>query len=174
MSKDIDSGSPVERRLTALGLDLPNPFAPVGSYVNAVQAGELLVLGGHVPVDTHDQVVFGKLGADLSVAAGREAARLAGLSALSTIREVLGGLDRVRRILSLRGVVNATPDFLSHTQVIDGASDVFIELFGDAGKHARLAVGVNSLPANIALEIELLVEVDSGNPVWNIGDSSDS
>lgn len=150
--------SSLDERLRAL--ELPAPFSPAGTYVNAVRAGGFLVLGGHVPVDVESNIVSGKLGAELDLADGRRAARLAALSALSTMREALGDLDRVRRIVSLRGVVNATPEFVQHTQVIDAASDVFVELFGEAGRHARLAIGVNSLPANLALEIELLVEVN--------------
>lgn len=142
-------------------LELPEVFRPVGSYLNAVRMGDLLVLGGHIPIAADGQIVFGKLGADLDVGAGRTAAGLAAMSALATIRAELGSLDRVKRVVSLRGVVNATPDFVGHTQVIDGASDVFIKVFGDAGQHARLAVGVSSLPANLALEIELLVETHS-------------
>ncbi len=149
-----------ERRLAELGITPADPFPPAGTYVNAVRTGNLLVLGGHVPWDPPDRVVLGKLGADLDVDAGREAARLAAVSALSTIRHELGTLDAVRRIVSLRGVVNATPDFTAHTQVVDGASDVFVAVFGDAGRHARLAVGVGSLPVDLALEIELLVEVE--------------
>ena len=103
--------------------------------------------------------MHGKLGADLDVEAGRRAARFAAISALATIRSALGTLDAVKQIVSVRGVVNATPDFMSHTQVIDGASAVFVDVFGDAGRHARLAVGVSSLPANLALEIELTIEV---------------
>ena len=142
-----------------LGLELPEPFPPAGIYVNAVRTGNLLVLGGHIPVGK-DHVVLGKLGDDLDVDAGRQAARLAALSALATLRAELGSLDRVVRIVSLRGVVNATPDFMAHTQVIDGASEVFEQVFGE--RHARLAVGVSSLPANLALEIELVVEIDGG------------
>jgi enamine deaminase RidA (YjgF/YER057c/UK114 family) len=148
-----------DARVEELGLELPAPFPPAGVYVNAVRTGNLLVLGGHIPVGT-DHVVLGKLGDDLDVDAGREAARLAALSALATLRDALGSLDRVVRIVSVRGVVNATPDFMAHTQVIDGASDVFEQVFGE--RHARLAAGVSSLPANLALEIELLVEVDDG------------
>jgi enamine deaminase RidA (YjgF/YER057c/UK114 family) len=148
-----------EARLEELGLELPAPFPPAGTYVNTVRTGNLLVLGGHIPIDAQNTVVFGKLGADLDLEDGRRAARLAALSALSSIRETLGSLDAVARIVSLRGVVNATPDFMAHTQVVDAASDVFVEVFGDAGRHARLAVGVSSLPVNLALEIELLVEV---------------
>lgn len=104
-------------------------------------------------------VVQGKLGAELGVDAGYDAARLAGLCALATMRQEPGGLDAVRRIVKLYGVVNATPDFVAHTKVINGASDLFVEVFGYAGQHARLAVGVSSLPFNIALEIELIAEV---------------
>jgi enamine deaminase RidA (YjgF/YER057c/UK114 family) len=101
----------------------------------------------------------GKLGAELDVEAGQRAARLAALSALSTMQVELGSLDRVVRMVSLRGLVNSTPEFQGHTQVIDGASDLLVEIFGDQGQHARLAVGVSSLPADLPLEIELLVEV---------------
>ena len=148
-----------EGRLTALGIELPDPFPPAGEYINAVRTGDLLILGGHVPFSPPQTIVLGKLGADLDVDAGREAARFAAISALATIRSELGTLDAVKRILLVRGVVNAAPDFIGHTQVIDGASEVFVEVFGDAGRHARLAVGVSSLPANIALEIEVTVEV---------------
>jgi enamine deaminase RidA (YjgF/YER057c/UK114 family) len=147
-----------DARVEELGLQLPDPFPPAGIYVNAVRTGNLLVLGGHIPVGT-DHVVLGKLGEDLDVDAGRAAARLAALSALATLRAELGSLDRVVRIVSLRGVVNATPDFMAHTQVIDGASEVLEQVFGE--RHARLAVGVSSLPANLALEIELIAEVDA-------------
>jgi enamine deaminase RidA (YjgF/YER057c/UK114 family) len=144
-----------EGRLAALGIELPDPFPPAGEYINAVRTGDLLILGGHVPFNPPQTIVLGKLGADLDVDAGREAARFAAISALATIRSELGTLDAVKRILLVRGVVNAAPDFIGHTQVIDGASEVFV----DAGRHARLAVGVSSLPANIALEIEVTVEV---------------
>lgn len=148
-----------EGRLAALGIELPDPFPPAGEYINAVRTGDLLILGGHIPFNPPQTIVFGKLGADLDVDAGREAARFAAVSALATIRSELGTLDAVKRILLVRGVVNAAPDFIGHTQVIDGASEVFVEVFGDAGRHARLAVGVSSLPANIALEIEVTAEV---------------
>jgi len=148
-----------EGRLAALGIELPDPFPPAGEYINAVRTGDLLILGGHVPFNPPQTIVLGKLGADLDVDAGREAARFAAISALATIRSELGTLDAVKRVLLVRGVVNAAPDFIGHTQVIDGASEVFVEVFGDAGRHARLAVGVSSLPANIALEIEVTLEV---------------
>lgn len=148
-----------ESRLRELGIELPDPFPPAGQYVNAVRTGDLLILGGHIPFSPPETLILGKLGTDLDVEAGRRAARFAAISALATIRSALGTLDAVRRIVSVRGVVNAAPDFIGHTQVIDGASEVFVDVFGDAGRHTRLAVGVSSLPANLALEIELTVEV---------------
>ncbi len=108
--------------------------------------------------------MFGRLGEDLDVAAGRRAARLAALSALATIRDELGSLDRVARVVSVLGVVNATPQFTHHTQVVDGASDVFVALWGRRGRHTRLAVGFSSLPANLALEITMTVQVRSCRP----------
>lgn len=158
MLEPLQQSSP-EVRLRELGIDLPAPFPPAGEYVNAVRAGELLVLGGHIPFSPPETLVLGKLGADLDIAAGRQAARFAAISALATIRSALGTLDAVKQVVSLRGVVNSTPDFIGHTQVIDSASEVFVDVFGDAGRHARLAVGVSSLPANLALEIELTLVV---------------
>lgn len=158
MLEPLQQASP-ELRLRELGIDLPAPFPPAGEYVNAVRTGDLLILGGHIPFNPPETLVLGKLGADLDVAAGRRAARFAAINALATLRSVLGTLDAVTQIVSVRGVVNAVPDFIGHTQVIDGASEVFVDVFGDAGRHARLAVGVSSLPANLALEIELTVEV---------------
>ena len=148
----------IDARLRQLGIVVAAPFPPVGSYVNWVRVGDLLVLGGQVPWDPPDRLVQGRLGQDLDGERGREAARLAAVNALGGIREALGGLGQVRRIVSLRGVVNATPEFAEHTQVIDAASDVFVKVFGDSGRHARLAFGVSSLPANMALEIELVVQ----------------
>lgn len=158
---DREDSTGAGQRLAAMGIVLPPPFPPVGSYVNHVQTGDHLVLGGQVPWDPPDRIVQGRLGADLDLEQGREAARLAAVNALSSIREALGELDEVERIVSLQGVVNATADFTQHTQVIDAASDVFVGVFGDRGRHARLAVGVCSLPANMALEIELSVQVRS-------------
>lgn len=148
-----------DARLAELGIELPDPFPPAGEYINAVRTGDLLILGGHIPFSPPQTVVFGKLGADLDVDAGRVAARFAAITALATIRSELGTLDAVKQIVLVRGVVNSAADFIGHTRVIDGASEVFVNVFGDAGRHARLAVGVSSLPANIALEIEVTVEV---------------
>lgn len=158
MLEPLQQVSP-EARLVELGIDLPAPFPPAGQYVNAVRTGDLLVLGGHIPFHPPETLVLGKLGADLDIAAGRQAARFAAINALATIRSTLGTLDAIKQVVLVRGVVNAAPDFIGHTQVIDGASDVFVGVFGEAGRHARLAVGVSSLPANLALEIEVTLEV---------------
>jgi enamine deaminase RidA (YjgF/YER057c/UK114 family) len=127
--------------------------------VNAVRSGNLLFLAGHVPYRPGGALVIGKLGAGMEIPEGKEAARLAALGVLATLREELGTLDRVARIVNLNGLVNSTPEFVAHTLVINGASDLLVEVFGDAGQHARLAVGVPSLPAGMALEIQVTVEV---------------
>ena len=148
-----------EERVRELGLEVPaEPFKPAGQYVNATRSGNLLFIAGQVPAKPDGSIVRGKLGADMDVAAGYETARLAALGALATIRAELGSLDEVERILRVYGVVNSTPDFMLHTRVMDGASDLLVEVFGEAGKHARLAVGVASLPAGMALEFETTVE----------------
>jgi len=152
-----------ESRLAALGVDLPRLFPPAGTYVNAVRSGSLVFLAGHIPYHPDGSVAFGKLGLDVDVETGYAAARGAALAMLVTIRETLGTLDLVGRIVRVSGLVNAAPDFTQHTRVIDGASDVLVEVFGEAGRHARLAVGVSSLPANICLEVDAIVEVKDGD-----------
>jgi enamine deaminase RidA (YjgF/YER057c/UK114 family) len=148
-----------EARVKELGLEIPPPFKPAGQYVNTIRSGNLLFLAGHVPYRADGSIVRGKLGEDMDVNAGYEAGKLAALGALATLRDELGSLDKVTRIVRVYGVVNATPDFMLHTRVIDGTSDLLVEVFGDAGRHARLAVGVSSLPAGLALEIDLIAEV---------------
>jgi enamine deaminase RidA (YjgF/YER057c/UK114 family) len=148
-----------EQRIIELGLEMPQYRAPAGTFVHAVRTGNLMMLSGHAPIRADGSVIFGRLGETLDVDAGYGAARVAAIGALATLRHELGSLDRVVRIVRMYGVVNATPEFLQHTQVINGASDLLVEVFGEAGKHARLAVGVSSLPFNIALEVELTVEL---------------
>jgi enamine deaminase RidA (YjgF/YER057c/UK114 family) len=148
-----------EARLRALELALPSVPPPAGTYVHAVRTGNLLFTAGHVPFRHDGTPVIGRLGQDLDADAGYAAARAAGLGILATLRHELGSLDAVRRIVKVNGIVNATPEFLEHTKVMNGASDLFVEVFGDAGKHARLAVGYASLPWNISLEVELIAEV---------------
>jgi enamine deaminase RidA (YjgF/YER057c/UK114 family) len=148
-----------EARVRELGLELPALGPPAGTFVHAVRTGNLVFLSGHIPIRPDGSVIFGKLGQDLDADAGYEAARVAALGTLATLRHELGSLDRVRRIVKLNGVVNATPDFFEHTKVINGASDLLVEVFGEAGQHARLAVGYPSLPWNICLEVELVAEI---------------
>ena len=148
-------------RLVALGFELPSLPPAVGSYVNAVEAGSLLFLAGHAPIRADGSVVVGRLGEDLDLAAGYDAARVAALGVLVTLEHALGTLDRVRRILRVYGVVNATAEFAEHSRVVNGASDLLVEVFGESGRHTRLAVGVASLPFNIALEIEVTATIEA-------------
>ena len=150
-----------EVRLAELGLELPAWRPPAGTFVHAVRTGNMLYTSGHAPIRADGSVVLGRLGDGLDVDAGYDAARVAALNLLATIRHELGSLDRVARIVRVLGTVNATPEFIQHTQVINGASDLLIEVFGESGKHARLAVGVSSLPFNIALECEAIIELQT-------------
>lgn len=159
MSETAAHSTGAETRVHEMGLELPAIRPPAGTYVHAVVSGDVIYLAGHVPIRGDGSVVFGKLGVDLDLAAGYDAARVCALSALATLRHELGSLDRVERMLRVYAVVNAAPDFTGHTAVANGASDLFVAVFGDAGAHARLAVGVSSLPANIACEIEVTARV---------------
>jgi enamine deaminase RidA (YjgF/YER057c/UK114 family) len=148
-----------EARFAALGLKLPSPPKPFATYATATLHGDLLYTSGHGPLRADGSFVLGKLGATLDVAEGREAARLTGLAILATIRAKLGSFDRVARIVKVLGMVNATPDFTEHPQVINGCSDLFVQVFGDVALAARSAVGTNSLPSGIAVEIEAILAV---------------
>lgn len=148
-----------EAKLKELGIELPERMTPQGSYVPAVRTGNLLFLSGAGPIGGDGKPVRGKLGYDLELEQGQAAARLVALQLLASIRQELGSLDRVSRIVKVLGMVNCTPDFGQQPQVINGASDLFVELWGEAGRHARSAVGMASLPVGIAVEIEMIVEV---------------
>ena len=152
--------APVEARLQELGIELPEPSTPVANYVNAVRSGKLVFLAGKGPLRPDGTNITGKLGADLSIEEGYEAARLTGINQLAALRAELGSLDRVQRIVKVTGMVNAAPNFTDHPKVINGFSDLMVEVFGERGKHARAAVGMGSLPSNIAVEIEMIVEVE--------------
>jgi enamine deaminase RidA (YjgF/YER057c/UK114 family) len=143
-----------EARIKELSLTLRTPMSPAGTFVHVVRADPWVFAGGHFPITADGQVIRGKLGATLSTEEGYAAARLAAIAMLSSLRAELGTLDHIDRIVKLFGVVNATPEFIQHTQVINGASDLLVEVFGDAARHVRLAVGVSSLPFDLALEIE--------------------
>ncbi len=149
-----------EDKLKALGIELPAASSPVANYVNAVRTGNLVFLAGKGPKQPDGNYITGKVGSDLTVEQGYEAARLVGINQLAVLKTELGNLDRVKRIVKVLGMVNATEDFTNHPEVINGFSDLMVEVFGEKGKHARAAVGMGSLPRNIAVEIEMIVEVE--------------
>ena len=150
-----------EKRLRELKIQLPPLTAPVANYVNAVRAGNLLFLAGKGPSVVDGVRPQGKLGREFSVEQGYAFARSTGLALLAVIRAELGTLDRVKRIVKVLGMVNAVPDFADQPKVINGCSDLFVEVFGERGRHARSAVGMGSLPSGIPVEIEAIVEVGS-------------
>lgn len=150
----------VERRIEELGLKLlPKPSKPVGTYVGCVRAGDLVFVSGHGPRRPDGSLVTGQVGRDLTLEQGQEAARLAALNLLTTLQAELGDLDRISRVVKVLGMVWAAPDFKDHPKVINGCSDLLVEIFGERGRHARSAVGMGSLPAGIAVEIEMVVQV---------------
>lgn len=149
-----------EKKITELGIDLPQPSSPVANYVNAVRTGNLLFLSGKGPNLPEGGYVNGKVGQDLTIEEGRNAARLVAISQLAVLKAELGDLNKVKRIVKVLGMVNCGPEFTEQPQVINGFSDLMVEVFGEKGKHARSAVGMNALPSNIAVEIELIVEVE--------------
>jgi enamine deaminase RidA (YjgF/YER057c/UK114 family) len=148
-----------ERRLVELGIELPASAAPVANYVPAVRTGSLLFVSGHGPIRLDGTLIVGKVGADLDLDAAQTAARVVGLNLLATMRQELGSLDEVSRIVKVLGMVNATPGFTQIPAVIDGCSDLLVSVFGDCGRHARSAVGMGELPFGISVEIELVAEV---------------
>jgi enamine deaminase RidA (YjgF/YER057c/UK114 family) len=149
-----------EDRVRELGLNLEGAGPPAGNYVPTVRTGDLVYVSGQLPVRADGSRVTGRLGQDLTVEEGYQAARFCGVALLARLRGELGSLDRVRRIVKVTGFVNAAPEFVEHAQVINGASDLLAEVFGDAGKHARAAVGMSSLPAGCAVEVELIAEAE--------------
>ena len=149
----------VEAKLKELKIELPEPLVPAGNYVGAKTVGKLVYLSGEGP-RLPNGVISGKLGEDLSVEEGREAARLVGLNMLTTLRNHIGDLDRVKQVVKVFGMVNALPNFKQHPSVINGFSDLMVEVFGDKGRGARSAVGMSSLPFQIACEVEMIVEIE--------------
>ena len=149
-----------EQKLKELGIELIEPTKPIANYVKAVRTGNLVFLSGHGPSKSDGTSVKGKVGADLSLEEGKEAARIAAISLLSTLKAEIGDLNKVVRIVKVTGMVNCTPDFYDQPKVINGCSDLLVEIFGDKGRHARAAVGMVSLPSNIAVEIDMVVEVE--------------
>lgn len=151
-----------EDRLAELQLELPEVSAPSGNFVRTVRTGSLLFVSGHGPDRGDGTRVQGKVGRDLDLAEAQAAARLVGLGLLSTMRRELGSLDEISRIVKLLGMVNSAPGFDQQPAVINGCSDLLVEVFGEAGRHARSAVGMAELPYGIPVEIELIAELRSG------------
>ena len=150
----------VEDRLKEMGIELPSAITPVANYVPAVVTGNWVFLSGHGPVKEDGTLITGKVGADLTVEQGYETARLIAIGLLGSLKAEIRDLDRVKRIVKLLGLVNCTAEFTDQPKVINGASDFLVEVFGEKGKHARSAVGTNALPMNIAVEIEMIVEIE--------------
>ena len=150
----------VEKRLKDLAIALPEAPKPVANYVRAVKAGNLLFVSGHGPYNDGQTPLSGKLGKELTVEEGYKTARNVAMNCLASVKATLGDLDQVKRVVKLLGMVNCTEDFKDHPKVVNGASDFLVEVFGEAGKHARSAVGMQSLPNGIPVEIEMILEVD--------------
>jgi len=148
-----------DKRLKELGIELPPVSPPVANYVNAVRAGNLLFLAGKGPSEVDGMRPQGKLGKDFDVQQGYKFARSVGLALLAVMKDELGSLDKVKRVVKVLGMVNGTPEFTDQPKVINGCSDLFVQVLGERGRHARSAVGMGSLPNGIPVEIECIVEV---------------
>ncbi len=149
-----------EQKLEEMGIRLPAVSKPIANYVSAVRVGNLLYLSGKGPSDSNGVYISGKLGKELSIEKGYAAARLTAMHHLAVLKAELGDLSKVKRIVKVLGMVNSVPEFADHPKVINGYSDLMVQVFGDKGKHARSAVGMGSLPMNMAVEVEVIVEVD--------------
>ena len=149
----------IEETLSSLGITLPSPPAPAGSYVPVVISGNLAFVAGQIPLEAGKVRFVGKVGKDLPVEAGQQAARLCTINALAQLKAALASLDRVQRVVKVTGFVNCMPDFSEQPKVVNGSSDLLVQVFGEKGKHARAAVGVSSLPLGSAVEVEFIVEI---------------
>jgi enamine deaminase RidA (YjgF/YER057c/UK114 family) len=147
----------VEQRLQELGIELPEPVRPVATYVRYIRTGNLLFISGTGPTDAAKK---GKVGAEVTVEEAKQAAREVGLQILATAKDALGDLDRIKQTVKVLGMVNSAPDFDQQPQVINGCSDLFVEVLGDAGRHTRSAIGMGGLPGRISVEIECAFEVE--------------
>ncbi|AIF84455.1 putative translation initiation inhibitor, yjgF family [Candidatus Nitrososphaera evergladensis SR1] len=153
------STTAAEQTLKSLGITLPTPPAPAGSYVPVVVSGNLAFVAGQIPVEAGQVKFKGKVGRDVSIEAGQQAARLCTINAVAQLKAALGSLGRIKRIVKVTGFVNCEPSFADQPKVINGASDLLVQIFGESGKHARAAVGVSSLPLESAVEVEFIVEI---------------
>lgn len=151
----------IDKRLAELGITLPVPAKPVANYVGWVRTGNLVYTAGQVPLKDGKIEFQGKLGKDYTVEQGAQAARICAINVVAQLKDAVGGdLDRIKRIVKVVGFVNGVPDFVDHPKVVNGASDLLVEIFGDKGRHARSAVGSGSLPVNVAVEVEAVAEVE--------------
>ena len=153
------SGGSAEARLRELGIELPKAMAPIANYVPAARLGNVIFLAGAPPIKADGKFATGKVGNDVTLEEAYQHARLVGVGLLAVMRQELGNLDKVVRVGRVFGMVNAAPNFTDHPKVINGCSDLFVQVFGDRGRHARCAVGMASLPFNISVEIEAVIEV---------------
>lgn len=149
-----------EQKLKELNITLPTPSQPIANYVSAVRTGNLIFLAGKGPSKPDGSYITGKPGKDLTIEQGYEAAKLTAINQLAALKAAIGDLNKVKRIVKVLGMVNSDPDFKDHPKVINGFSDLIVAVFGEKGKHARSSVGMCSLPMNMAVEIELIVEVE--------------
>ena len=149
----------VEQIIKELGIQLTPPSKPVANYVGAVKSDNLIFLSGKISRDKTGKLIKGKLGKELSIEEGYEAARMCGVAQLSTLKAELGDLNKVVRIVKVTGFVNSDPDFTDQSKVVNGFSDLMVDVFGESGRHARAAVGMASLPLGVAVEVEMIVEV---------------
>ncbi len=153
------SKSDPENRIKVLGIQLTEPTAPTANFLKAVRIGNLVYLSGHGPDKPEGGQITGKVGSELTLEQAQQAARQVGISLLSSLKKEIGNLNKVKRIVKVLGMVNCIPSFEKHSQVINGFSDLMVEVFGENGKHARSSIGLSSLPANIPVEIEMIVEL---------------
>lgn len=147
-------------KIHALGFNLPTVPTPVAAYVNCVRSGNLLYLSGGLPIDGERKII-GKVPSVVSIEEAYEGARIIILNRLAVVRDEIGSLDKVKQIVALNGFVNSEPDFFGHPQIVNGASELLIEIFGEKGKHSRTALGAAALPLNVSVEINLIVEVEA-------------
>ena len=150
----------IDKKLAELGIELPKTPKPLANYVNAVRVDNTVYLSGKGPRKVDGTFITGKVGKDITIEEAQHAARLVGINQLAALKEFIGNLDKVKRIVKVLGMVNCTTDFTQQPTVINGFSDLMVEVFGEKGRHARSAVGMGSLPANIPVEIEMIVEIE--------------
>lgn len=150
-----------DKKLKELGIELYTPSKPMGNYVKAVRTGNLLYLAGHGPTKADGSNITGKVGKDLTTEQGYEAAKQVGVAMLSTLKNELGDLNKVKRVVKVLGMVNCTENFVDQPKVMNGFSDLMVAVFGEKGKHARSAVGMYALPSNISVEVEIIVEIEN-------------